>query len=153
MDFLPIAIGIGVAVAVIGGIVLIVIKSRGVKEEYEIVEEEAPVLIKVEEEEKEGCPEKVKTELLKKQEKIYHDAHKVYLVINNLLRNKKLPAELKRELDTFMRSCNRIRELKEEIEVYPFADCERVFELKFNFYNKLIKETAQKIMVMARSVK
>ena len=155
MDFLPIAVGIGVAIVVIGGIAVVIIKSKGAKEEeYEIIEEEAPVLLKIEEEEEEqGCPEDAKQKLLQKQEKIYRDAHKVYLVITNLLRNKQLPPELKKELDTFIRSYNRLKELKEEIEVYPFADCERVFELKFNFYNKLIKETAQKIMVMAKSIR
>ena len=155
MDFLPIALGVGVAIVVIGGIAVVIIKSRGAKEEeYEIIEEEAPVLLKIEEEEEEqGCPEDVKQRLLQKQEKIYRDANKVYLVITNLLKNKQLPSELKKELDTFIRSYNRLKELKEEIEVYPFADCERVFELKFNFYNKLIKETAQKIMVMAKSIR
>ena len=157
MDFLPIAVGVGVGVAVIGGaVILIASKGKKGKEEEveEIIEEEAPSLISVKEEDEEtGCPEAIKAALLKNQERIFQDAHKVYLVIANTLRNKNLPPELKAELDNFLRAYNRIRELREEIEVYPFSDCHKVFQLKFNFYNKLIKETAHKIMAMARTLK
>ena len=155
---------IGVGVVLIGGTILISKKGKKAssgesptslkEEEYEIIEEEAPVpSIAVSEEEETGCPEEIKKQLLNKQKRIFKDAHKVYMVLTNLLKNKNLPPELKKEFETFMRSYSRLKELEEEIQVYPFGDCDRVFELKFNFYNKLVKETAQKIMVLAKTLK
>ncbi len=146
------------AAVVGGGILLLIVKGGKKKEEkakeeevYELVEEEP--IIKVEEEEETGCPEDKKRVLLAQQEKLFKDAHKVYLVITNMFKGKTLPPDVKQEFETFLRSYNRLKELKEEIEVYPFSDCDKVFQLKFNFYNKLIKETAQKLMVMSRSLK
>jgi len=155
-------IAAGVGVVVIGGS-LVLLASRGKKkapeakreeEEYEIIEEEAPSIpISTVEEEPEGCPEEVKKRLKETQQKLFRDAHKVYLVINNMLKNRNLSPELRKEFETFIRSYNRLKEMEEEIEVYPFADCDKVFQLKFNFYNNLIQETAKKIMVMARTQK
>jgi len=161
--WLLIAIG---AVVIGGGAVVLI--SRGKKqevskirkeekvaeEEYEIIEEDAPIPgFTIEEETEEGCPEKVKKRLKDTQQQLFKEAHKVYLVINNMLQNKKLSPELKKEFDTFIRSYNRLKEMEEEIEVYPFSDCDRVFQLKFNFYNKLIKDTAKKIMILAKSAR
>jgi len=153
---------VGLGAVLIGGTILVVSKKKKgaeatparEEEEYEIVEEEAPVpSIAVSEDEETGCPEEIKRRLLDRQRQIFKDAHKVYIVLNNLLKNKNLPPELKKEFETFMRSYSRLKELEEEIQVYPFSDCDRVFELKFNFYNKLVKETAQKIMVLAKTLK
>jgi hypothetical protein len=153
---------VGLGAVLIGGTILVVSKKKKgaeayptrEEEEYEIVEEEAPIpSIAVSEDEETGCPEEIKRRLLDRQRQIFKDAHKVYIVLNNLLKNKNLPPELKKEFETFMRSYSRLKELEEEIQVYPFSDCDRVFELKFNFYNKLVKETAQKIMVLAKTLK
>jgi len=152
---------IGVGIALLGGGVAVLI-ARGKKpkeaaaeeEEYEIIEEEAPIPgIFIEEESEEGCPEDIKRRLKETQRKLFRDAHKVYLVINNILRNRPLSPELKKEFDTFVRSYNRLKEMEEEIEVYPFSDCDKVFQLKFNFYNKLIQDTAKKIMLLAKAGK
>ncbi len=156
-------IAAGVGVVVIGGS-LVLLASRGKKkapeakreeEEYEIIEEEAPVpsITIEEEEEPQGCPEQVKKQLKETQQKLFRDAHKVYLVISNMLKNRDLSPELRKEFETFIRSYNRLKEMEEEIEVYPFSDCDKVFQLKFNFYNNLIQETAKKIMFLARSGK
>ncbi len=159
MDIVLIIAGVGVGIAVVGGGLLLLRGKKGgtapakarEEEEYEIIEEEAPIpSISVEEESEEGCPEKVKQQLLETQQRLFKDAHKIYLVINNLLKNKQVSPALKKELDTFIRSYNRLKEMEEEINVYPFADCDQVFKLKFDFYSKLIKETAQKIMVLAK---
>lgn len=149
---------IGISAVLIGGTILISKKgkktSSEVSEEYEIIEEEAPApSISVSEEEETGCPEEIKKQLLNKQKQIFKEAHKVYMVLNNILKNKNLSPELKKEFETFIRSYNRLKELEEEIQVYPFGDCDRVFELKFNFYNKMVKETAKKIMVLAKTLK
>jgi hypothetical protein len=161
MDIVLIVAGVGVGIVILGGGLLLLkgkkgtAPARGVKEEeeYEIIEEEAPFpSFAVEEETEKGCPEEVKKQLLEIQQRLFKDAHKVYLVINNFLKNKHVPPALKKELDIFIRSYNRLREMEEEINVYPFADCEQVFKLKFDFYSKLIRETAQKIMVLARKV-
>jgi len=151
----------GVSALILGGGLILLIARRQKKteevyreeEEYEIVEEETsiPSGLIVEEEEPEGCPDNIKQKLKEQQQKLFKDAHKVYLVITNLLQNKPLPAEIKKELDTFIRSYNRIKELAEEIEVYPFSDCEKVFQLKFSFYKKLVEETARKILLVAKS--
>lgn len=157
---------VAIGVAVLGGGAVILI-SKGKKaetttpkaketkeEEYEIIEEDAPIPgLTFEEETEEGCPDKVKQRLKDTQQQLFREAHKVYLVINNMLQNKKLSPELKKEFDTFIRSYNRLKEMEEEIEVYPFSDCDRVFQLKFNFYNKLIKDTAKKIMVLAKTAR
>jgi len=121
-------------------------------EEVEEIEEEEILPFKVEEESEQKCPEKVKKELLKRQEKIEKEAYKVYLVITNLFKGKDVPPEVKKELDSFIRTYNRIKELKEEIKVYPFSDCEKVFDLKFYFYENLIKETAEKLIFFARQL-
>jgi len=146
----------GIAVAA-GALLLLILKSASRREEpVEVAEEEEELPIpgiKVEEEQEEGCPPAVKEELLRHQERLYRDAKKVYLVLNQLLQNKTLPDDVKREFELFLRSYNRIKELKEEIEVYPFSDCNKVFHLKFNFYDKLLKETAQKLMVMAKALR
>ncbi|HIP98157.1 MAG TPA: hypothetical protein EYH37_02165 [Aquifex aeolicus] len=149
---------IGISAVLIGGTILISKKgkktSSEVSEEYEIIEDEAPApSISVSEEEETGCPEEIKKQLLNKQKQIFKEAHKVYMVLNNILKNKNLSPELKKEFETFIRSYNRLKELEEEIQVYPFGDCDRVFELKFNFYNKMVKETAKKIMVLAKTLK
>ena len=123
------------------------------EEEEEEEEEEFPGLgIVIEEETEEGCPDKIKQKLLQEQARLFKEAHKIYMVINQMFKSKNLPPEIKKEFDIFLRSYSRLNEMKEEIEVYPFADCDKVFQLKFNFYNKLIKETAQKLMVMAKKV-
>jgi hypothetical protein len=128
-------------------------KEREEIKEVEEEEEEFPGLgIVVEEETEEGCPEKIKRKLLQEQAKLFKEAHKIYLVITQMFKSKNLPPEVKREFDIFLRSYGRLNEMKEEIEVYPFSDCDKVFQLKFNFYNKLIKETAQKLIVMAKKV-
>ena len=159
MDIVLIIAGVGVGIAIVGGGLLLLRGKKGgtapakarEEEEYEIIEEEAPIpSISVEEESEEGCPEKVKQQLLETQQRLFKDAHKIYLVINNLLKNKQVSPALKKELDTFIRSYNRLKEMEEEINVYPFSDCDQVFKLKFDFYSKLIKETAQKIMVLAK---
>jgi len=143
--------------AVVGGgtLLLLVRRSRrrtAEEEEYYEVVEEDEVPFRVKEEENE-CPESVKKKLLEYQSRLFKEAHKVYLVITNAFQGKTLPPHVKEELETFLRSYNRIKELREEIEVYPFGDCDKVFHLKFNFYQKLIKETAKRLMLMARSLR
>ena len=152
MDLWFILLGAG-AVVVIGGTAFLFISKRKKTVEEEIYEEEETPLFKVEEETEEGCPDDVKNKLLLEQEKIFKEAHKVYLVITNLYRGKNIPPEVKKELETFLRSYNRIKELKEEIEVYPFSDCDKVFHLKFGFYHNLVKETAKKLMLLSRSLR
>ena len=153
MDLWFILLGAG-AIVVIGGTAFLLISKRRKSAEEEIYEEvkETP-LLKVEEENKEGCPDDVKNKLLLEQERIFKEANKVYLVITNLYRGKNIPPKVRRELETFLRSYNRIKELKEEIEVYPFGDCDKVFRLKFGFYHNLVKETAKKLMLLSRSLK
>jgi hypothetical protein len=173
MNVLILVAGIGVIIVVFAGLAFVFLgkgkkaeaeeekpgwtpvkrPTKAVEEEEEEEEEEFPGLgIVIEEETEEGCPEDIKQRLLQEQEKLFKEAHKIYLVITQMFKNKNLPPEVKREFDVFLRSYGRLKEMKEEIEVYPFADCDKVFQLKFNFYNKLIKETAQKLMVMAKKV-
>jgi hypothetical protein len=158
MDLFLLAAGVGLIVVIGGGIFILKKTKKGQPtseisetEEYEIIEDE-PLPFQIEETEEKECPPEVKKKLLENQQKIFKDAHKIYLVITNALRRKEIPPVLKKELDTFIRSYNRLREMEEEINVYPFSDCEKVFKLKFEFYSKLIRETAQKIMVMAKRI-
>jgi len=153
MNLWFILLGAG-AVVVIGGTAFLFISKRKKTVEEEIYEEEEETpLLKVEEENEAGCPDDIKNKLLLEQEKIFKEAHKVYLVITNLYKGKNIPPEVKKELETFLRSYNRIKEIKEEIEVYPFSDCDKVFHLKFGFYNNLVKETAKKLMLLSRSLR
>jgi predicted RND superfamily exporter protein len=158
MNILVVGIGLSILVALIGLFVILKKSKKGEEEEVEkkeriTEEEEEEQFLQISEEEEEGCPEEVKKQLLENQQKIFHDAHKVYLVINNLLKGKSLPPSVQEDLKTFMRAYSRLKEMKEEIEVYPFADCDKVFPLKFEFYQKIIKETAQKLMLVARTLK
>ena len=156
MEFWITAAVIGVVIVGGGLAVLLRIKkgSKILEKELEPVEElkEEGLSFTIEEKTEEGCPDNIKRKLLEEQAKIEKDAHKVYLVITNMFKNKNVPPNVKSELDTFIRSYNRIQELKEEIEIYPFSDCDKVFHLKFNFYENLIKETAKKLMVLSKSV-
>jgi len=122
MDIVLIIAGVGVGIAIVGGGLLLLRGKKGgtapakarEEEEYEIIEEEAPIpSISVEEESEEGCPEKVKQQLLETQQRLFKDAHKIYLVINNLLKNKQVSPALKKELDTFIRSYNRLKEMED----------------------------------------
>jgi hypothetical protein len=132
------------------GIFLFIKLGKKKEETFEPVEEEKTYVI---EETKEGCPEEVKRKLIEEQAKLFKNAHKVYLVIKNVLEGKPIPAEIKKELQTFLRAYNRFEEMKEEIELYPFNDCEKVFKLKFEFYNNLIHSTAKKIMYLTKKIK
>jgi len=157
MDLWLIFLGVGAVVVAGGTVIFLKSKKKAIvqesyQEEEEKEEEESP-LLNLEEETEGGCPDNIKNRLLLEQEKIFKEAHKVYLVINNLFRGKTVPPEVKKELETFLRSYNRIKELKEEIEVYPFSDCDKVFRLKFGFYNNLIKETAKKLMILSKNLK
>jgi len=144
-----------IAVSLFVGLVIVLLllkRGKGKEESYEIIEEEEEKTYVVEETE-EGCPEVTKRKLLQEQERLFKEAHKVYMVIKYALEGKPIPAEIKRELQTFLRAYNRMQEMKEEIELYPFSDCEKVFKLKFEFYSNLINSTAQKIMHLAKKIK
>jgi len=125
-------------------------KMRKLAKEYEFLDETPFGEISTEEEPAEGCPEDIKKRLKRTQQELFKEAHKIYLIINNMFKDKPLPPEVKKELATFVRSYNRLKEMEEEIEVYPFADCEKVFQLKFSFYKRLIDETAKKLMALAK---
>ena len=149
-------LAVGAVTLAVAG-VIVYIRNRRMKQlakQYTFLDEENPFGdISTEEEPAEGCPKEVKERLKKMQQELFKEAHKIYLVINNLVANKELPPELKREFHTFIRSYNRIKEMEEEIEVYPFSDCEKVFELKFSFYKRIVEETAKKIMALAKKTK
>ncbi len=127
------------------------IKFRKKEEIYETEEAEEETGYVIEETE-EGCPEEIKKKLLNEQETLFKEAYKVYMVIKYALKGKQLPPEIKKELQTFIRAYNRLEEMKEEIQLYPFSDCEKVFKLKFEFYNNLIHTTAKKIMYLTKKV-
>jgi hypothetical protein len=175
MNILVLVLGIGAVIVIAGVAVLLLTKGKGkeekeakpawkpvekkppVSKKEEVVEEEEeeedfPGLGIVIEETKEGCPDEIRQRLLAEQQRLFKEAHKIYLVINQMFKNKQVPPEIKKDFDVFLRSYGRLKEMKEEIEVYPFNDCDKVFQLKFNFYNKLIKETAQKLMVVAKKI-
>ena len=147
MDWLLIVIVVSITAG--GGYLLLQRKGKGSK----IKEEHFPSGITVEEETGKGCPDSIKQKLKEQHKKLMQDADKFYKVINNLIGNRKVSQPLQKELEAFMRSYNRIKEMEEEIEVYPFKDCEKAFELKFNFYKGLLEESAKKIMFMLRQSK
>jgi len=169
MQTIVLIAALGVVVALFGAVAFFVIRGRSraasekVKEggistatapaREEEEEHDFPGLGVSFEETEEGCPEKIKRRLLQEQERLFREAHKIYLVITQMFKSRNLPPEVKKELEIFLRSYGRLHEMKEEIEVYPFSDCDQVFQLKFSFYNKLIKETAQKLIVFARSLR
>jgi hypothetical protein len=155
-------IGGGAAVVVGTAVIALVLLKKGKKKTtvehkpYEEEEEEETLLpggFKIEEEEETGCPPEIKQRLLKRQEKLYKDALKVYMVIDNIFQGRQIPPELEEDLKVFKRAFNRLKEMKEEIEVYPFRDCEKVFHLKFEFYSKLIADTARKLMIASKNIK
>ncbi|NPA14383.1 MAG: hypothetical protein GXN97_04280 [Aquificae bacterium] len=156
-------VGGGAAVAVGALVVALILLKKGKKKTtverkpYEEEEEEEEPLLpggfKIEEEEETGCPPEIKQRLLKRQEKLYKDALKVYMVIDNIFQGRQIPPELEEDLKVFKRAFNRLKEMKEEIEVYPFRDCEKVFHLKFEFYSKLIADTARKLMIASKNIK
>ncbi len=152
-SFLIIILGVVITLTIIVAIFLLLKSFASVEvKEFEEIGEEAPLPFKVEEESEEKCLEKVKKDFLKRQQKIEKEAYKIYLVITNLFKGRNLSPEIKKELNSFIRIYNRIKELKEEIEVYPFSDCEKVFTLKFVFYENLIKETARKLIFLAKQL-
>jgi hypothetical protein len=138
-------VGGGAAVAVGALVVALILLKKGKKK--------TTVERKPYEEEETGCPPEIKQRLLKRQEKLYKDALKVYMVIDNIFQGRQIPPELEEDLKVFKRAFNRLKEMKEEIEVYPFRDCEKVFHLKFEFYSKLIADTARKLMIASKNIK
>ncbi len=145
MDWLLVVVVVSFAAG--GGYLYLQRKGKGEK----VKGEHFPSGITVEEETGKGCPDRVKQKLKEQHKKLMQEADKFYKVIDNLIGNRRVSQQLQKELEAFMRSYNRIKEMEEEIEVYPFKDCEKAFELKFNFYKGLLEESAKKIVSLLKS--
>ena len=94
----------------------------------------------VEVEKSSGCSERARKELLKEHRKLLSDAEKFYRDIHSLLGGNNPPQFVEKEYRNFMRIYNIIREMGEEIKLYPASNCREYFEEKINFYRKLMGE-------------
>ena len=113
------------------------LKGKGNKEVEE--EEETPILTKTQR----GCPKEVKEEIKKEYQQLLSQATELYQKL--LAVDKTIPEEVAKDYSNFLRIYNVIRDMKEEIELYPQGNCREYFKEKINFYRKLMGELFEKI--------
>ena len=126
---------IGVAILIFFTLVVVFLFAKRGKNPV-ATEEEIPL-----EEENTECSEEIKKRLQIMQQELLKEVQQLYAELKKI----KIPPEAQADYSNFLRIYNIVKEMDEEIKIYPSSNCEKYFLEKIDFYRKLTRELHKKI--------